>query len=65
MTEAIQERTGQRVAIKKVRMSTFREGHNFTALREIKALQEMHHDNVIELLDVFLQHEVILSLFSF
>ncbi len=59
VTEAVQEGTGRRVAIKKIRMSKFREGTNFTALREIKALQEMKHENVVQLVDVFLQHEVI------
>jgi uncharacterized protein (DUF486 family) len=41
------------------RMGKFREGVNFTALREIKILQEIKHENVIELIDVFFLHEVL------
>lgn len=48
--------TDQEVAIKKIKLGTITEaqdGVNRTALREIKLLQELHHENVIALLDVF------------
>ena len=46
--------TAQEVAIKKVRLSDYKEGISFTALREIKILQELRgHANVIELMDVY------------
>lgn len=44
------------VAVKKIKLGSreeVRDGINRTALREIKLLQELHHENVIALLDVF------------
>lgn len=44
------------VAVKKIKLGSREEacdGINRTALREIKLLQELHHENVIALLDVF------------
>ncbi|XP_060519575.1 cyclin-dependent kinase 7 [Cylas formicarius] len=44
------------VAVKKIKIGSREEaqdGINRTALREIKLLQELHHDNLIGLLDVF------------
>lgn len=44
------------VAIKKIKIGNMQEaqdGVNRTALREIKLLQELHHENVIALLDVY------------
>jgi len=44
------------VAVKKIKLGTraeAKDGINRTALREIKLLQELHHNNVIELVDVF------------
>lgn len=44
------------VAVKKIKIGTRQEaqdGINRTALREIKLLQELHHQNLIGLLDVF------------
>lgn len=35
------------VAIKKIRMGSYKDGVNVTALREIKLLQEIKHPNVI------------------
>ncbi|KJE90631.1 protein serine/threonine kinase [Capsaspora owczarzaki ATCC 30864] len=48
--------TGEIVAIKKInlgKMEDAQNGLNRTALREIKLLQELHHTNVIGLVDVF------------
>ncbi|XP_058803148.1 cyclin-dependent kinase 7 [Phymastichus coffea] len=48
--------TGRIVAVKKIKVGTraeARDGINRTALREIKLLQELEHENVIGLLDVF------------
>ncbi|VDO27764.1 unnamed protein product [Onchocerca flexuosa] len=47
--------TNEFVAIKKIKLGSRHEamdGVNRTALREIKLLQELHHDNIIGLLDV-------------
>eukprot|EP01122_Echinamoeba_exundans_P018004 TRINITY_DN9933_c0_g1_i1.p1 TRINITY_DN9933_c0_g1~~TRINITY_DN9933_c0_g1_i1.p1 ORF type:complete len:357 (+),score=91.08 TRINITY_DN9933_c0_g1_i1:65-1072(+) len=48
--------TGERVAIKRINLGNTRddvEGIHFTALREIKYLQENIHPHVVSLLDVF------------
>ncbi|KAL1518247.1 hypothetical protein ABEB36_001896 [Hypothenemus hampei] len=48
--------TGNIVAVKKIKIGSREEaqdGINRTALREIKLLQELHHENLIGLLDVF------------
>ncbi|XP_026681809.1 cyclin-dependent kinase 7 [Diaphorina citri] len=44
------------VAVKKIKLGTHadaKDGINRTALREIKLLQELHHENVLGLTDVF------------
>ncbi|KAA3455749.1 cyclin-dependent kinase D-3-like [Gossypium australe] len=51
--KAIDTKTGQIVAIKKIRLGKQKEGVNFTALREIKLLKELKDPNIIELTDAF------------
>ncbi|KAE8723992.1 Cyclin-dependent kinase D-1 [Hibiscus syriacus] len=51
--KAIDTKTGQTVAIKKIRLGKQKEGVNFTALREIKLLKELKDPNIIELTDAF------------
>ncbi|KAK4775496.1 hypothetical protein SAY87_023457 [Trapa incisa] len=51
--KAIDTKTGQVVAIKKIRIGKQKEGVNFTALREIKLLKELKDPNIIELIDAF------------
>lgn len=54
--KAKDKKTDQEVAIKKIKLGNITEaqdGVNRTALREIKLLQELHHENVIALLDVY------------
>ncbi|KAL4297787.1 hypothetical protein GQ457_12G007500 [Hibiscus cannabinus] len=51
--KAIDTKTGQVVAIKKIRLGKQKEGVNFTALREIKLLKELKDPNIIELIDAF------------
>eukprot|EP00814_Leptocylindrus_danicus_P007676 CAMPEP_0116004070 /NCGR_PEP_ID=MMETSP0321-20121206/397_1 /TAXON_ID=163516 /ORGANISM="Leptocylindrus danicus var. danicus, Strain B650" /LENGTH=244 /DNA_ID=CAMNT_0003472329 /DNA_START=23 /DNA_END=754 /DNA_ORIENTATION=- len=51
--KAEQKGTGRIVAIKKIKSERPEEGVNFTAVREIKLLRELKHENVIELVDVF------------
>jgi len=41
------------IALKKIRLTNRKEGVNFTGIREIKALRDLKHPNVVELLDVF------------
>ncbi|CAA7388709.1 unnamed protein product [Spirodela intermedia] len=51
--KAVDTKTGQIVAIKKIRLGAQKEGINFTALREIKLLKELKDPNIIELIDAF------------
>ncbi|KAM6577307.1 hypothetical protein CsatB_029144 [Cannabis sativa] len=51
--KAIDTKTGQTVAIKKIRLGKQKEGVNVTALREIKLLKELKDPNIIELIDAF------------
>lgn len=46
--------TDRRTAIKEIKTGLFKDGLDMSALREVKYLQEMKHENVIELIDVFL-----------
>ncbi|RWR89893.1 cyclin-dependent kinase C-2-like protein [Cinnamomum micranthum f. kanehirae] len=45
-------RTGEIVALKKIRMDNEREGFPITAIREIKILKKLHHENVIQLKEI-------------
>ena len=48
-----QERSsGRYVALKKVRMENEKEGFPMTALREIRILQLLKHENVMELIEI-------------
>jgi cyclin-dependent kinase 3 len=49
---AIDRETGQTVALKKMRLDRTEEGIPQTALREVSILQEIHHTNVVNLLNV-------------
>ena len=40
--------TGRRVAIKKIKVGQFKDGLDMSAIREVKYLRELHHQNVIE-----------------
>ncbi|KAF5179903.1 Cyclin-dependent kinase d-1 [Thalictrum thalictroides] len=51
--KAIDTKTGETVAIKKIRIGQYKEGVNFTALREIKLLKELKDPNIILLIDAF------------
>lgn len=45
--------TGLPVAIKKIKVSAMADGISMDAIREVKFLQELRHENVIRLIDVF------------
>ena len=49
---AIDRQTGKVVALKKMRLDGSDEGVPQTALREVSILQEVHHRNIVNLLDV-------------
>ncbi|KAJ2117493.1 TFIIH complex serine/threonine-protein kinase subunit kin28 [Coemansia sp. RSA 922] len=54
-------RTNRKVAIKKIKLGNMRSGLDMSAIREVKALRELRHPNVIELIDVF-SHKTNLNL---
>eukprot|EP00899_Mesostigma_viride_P008078 jgi/Mesvir1/17271/Mv07679-RA.1 len=49
---AREKATGEIVALKKVRMDNEKEGFPITAIREIKILKNLHHENVIDLKEI-------------
>nr|CAD1826347.1 unnamed protein product [Ananas comosus var. bracteatus] len=49
---ARETKTGEIVALKKIRMDNEREGFPITAIREIKILKKLHHQNVIQLKEI-------------
>ena len=49
----MEKSSGRQVAIKKIKVGEMKDGLDMTALREVKFLQELHHPNIIMLLDVF------------
>ncbi|GBG74215.1 hypothetical protein CBR_g17928 [Chara braunii] len=50
--KARERKTGEIVALKKVRMENEEEGFPITAIREIKILQKLRHENVIRLKEI-------------
>jgi serine/threonine protein kinase len=49
-------RTGDLVAIKKLKSDTSESGIHFTSLREIKIMRGINHENLMDLRDVYIQH---------
>ncbi|KAJ2395428.1 TFIIH complex serine/threonine-protein kinase subunit kin28 [Coemansia sp. RSA 2559] len=54
-------KTQRKVAIKKIKLGNARSGLDMSAIREVKALRELRHPNIIELIDVF-SHKTNLNL---
>lgn len=52
--KAVNKRTGEQVALKRVRLENEKEGFPITAIREIKILRQLHHKNVVRLIDIVL-----------
>lgn len=50
--KAIERANGNVVALKKIRLESEEEGVPSTAIREISVLKELHHENIVSLLDV-------------
>ncbi|KAI9983055.1 hypothetical protein PInf_006972 [Phytophthora infestans] len=61
---AVQRSTGRRVAIKQFKRGKFKDGVDFTALREVKLQAELKHVNVVELLDVFVANDTMNVVFE-
>ena len=56
-------RTGELVALKKIRMENEKEGFPITAIREINLLQQLQHENIINLKEI-VRSQSMLSLYS-
>ena len=52
-----QRSTSRRVAIKEIKTSEFKDGLDMSAIREVKYLQELQHENVISLVDIFMAYD--------
>ncbi|ESQ34998.1 hypothetical protein EUTSA_v10007847mg [Eutrema salsugineum] len=63
--KATDTKTGETVAIKKIRLGKQKEGVNITALREIKMLKELKHPHIILLIDAFPHKENLHLVFEF
>ncbi|XP_021772253.1 cyclin-dependent kinase C-2-like isoform X2 [Chenopodium quinoa] len=50
--KATEIQTGETVALKKIRMENEKEGFPITAIREIKILQKLQHENVVKLKEI-------------
>ncbi|KAI5964743.1 KIN28 [Candida pseudojiufengensis] len=48
-----QIQTKRSIAIKEIKTGLFKDGLDMSAIREVKYLQELKHQNIIELIDVF------------
>lgn len=59
------KRTGQFVALKKIRMESKDEGIPSTAIREIALLKELCHPNIVTLEDVLMEEARLYLIFEF
>ena len=50
--KGLHKKSGEIVALKKVRMDNEREGFPITALRELKILRQLRHNHIVELKDI-------------
>lgn len=58
-------KTGQMVAMKKIRLESEDEGVPATAVREISLLRELRHPNIVALEEVIMQEEKLYLIFEF
>jgi len=58
-------RTGQTVAMKKMKLGCEDEGVPSTALREIALLKELNHENIVKLIDIFCSTKKLVLVFEF
>merc|ERR1719352_1936413 len=63
--KAQRKRTGEIVAMKKMKLDAEEEGVPSTAIREIALLKELSHQNVVKLLDVFCKPSKLVLVFEF
>ncbi|NXC18917.1 CDK3 kinase, partial [Corythaeola cristata] len=63
--KARNKRTGQVVALKKIRLDAETEGVPSTAIREISLLRELKHPNIVRLLDVIYSRKKLYLVFEY
>lgn len=63
--KARSERTGALVALKKIRMDSEKDGFPVTAMREIKLLQALRHENVVRLHEIMVTRGSIYMVFEY
>lgn len=57
--------TGVHVALKRIRMEQERDGFPVTAMREIKLLQSLRHQNVVKLYEMMVSHGSVYMVFEY
>lgn len=57
--------TNRIVALKKIRLENEEEGVPSTAIREISILKELHHPNIVQLLDIIMTQQKLYLVFEF
>ncbi|KJA30240.1 hypothetical protein HYPSUDRAFT_125849 [Hypholoma sublateritium FD-334 SS-4] len=57
--------TGTHVALKRIRMESERDGFPVTAMREIKLLQSLRHDNVVKLYEMMVSNGSVYMVFEY
>lgn len=63
--EATRKTDGRKVGVKRIKCKDPKDGVVWTALREVKYLQELHHPNIIELIDVYIADSALHLVFEF
>lgn len=63
VTKAVELATKRPVALKKLIMHNTRDGVSVTTVREIKILKELHHQNIVPLIDMVVERSKCLRLF--
>jgi cyclin-dependent kinase 1 len=59
------KKTGETVAMKKIRLESEEEGVPSTAIREVSLLKELNHPNIVRLIDVIMQESRLYLIFEF
>lgn len=76
--QSVHKETQQIVAMKKIRMGNYKDGVSFTAIREMKMLQDLRHENIVvvqnnygscfdhfQLMDIFMYKHNVYLVFEF